>query len=129
MRKTCPDWLGLISSNIAEGIILSLYQMPSFTFSSISVAQKNKKNGNQLFRVKCTRFASQPRRPYQYAVQPHILMDSGLHLPPPSCSQGYRFRRSSHKTMPLGKEKQAMHYSMLIQGSPHNSTFEWINPY
>ena len=22
-----------------------------------------------------------------------------------------------------------MHYSMLIQGSPNNGTFEWINPY
>ena len=26
------------------------------------------------------------------------------------------------------KERQARHYSMLIQGSPSNGTFEWINP-
>ena len=29
----------------------------------------------------------------------------------------------------FGKEKQTMHYSMLILGSPSNGTFEWINPY
>ena len=28
-----------------------------------------------------------------------------------------------------GKEKQTIHYSMLIQGSPSNGTFSWINPY
>ena len=27
------------------------------------------------------------------------------------------------------KERQAMHYSTLIQDSPTNDTFEWINPY
>ena len=26
-------------------------------------------------------------------------------------------------------KRQAMHYSMLIQDSPNNGTFEWINPY
>ena len=25
--------------------------------------------------------------------------------------------------------KEVMHYSMLIQGSPTNGTFQWINPY
>ena len=29
----------------------------------------------------------------------------------------------------FGKEKQVMHYSIFIQGSPSNGTFEWINPY
>ena len=28
-----------------------------------------------------------------------------------------------------GKERKTMHYSMLIQGSPTNGTFIWINPY
>ena len=28
-----------------------------------------------------------------------------------------------------GNERQAMHYSLLIQGLPTNYSFEWINPY
>ena len=28
-----------------------------------------------------------------------------------------------------GKERKTMHYSMLIRGSPTNSSFTWINPY
>ena len=28
-----------------------------------------------------------------------------------------------------GKERKAMHYSMLIQGSSTNGSFTWINPY
>ena len=28
-----------------------------------------------------------------------------------------------------GKERKVMHYSMLIQGSHTNGTFEWNNPY
>ena len=30
---------------------------------------------------------------------------------------------------PMSMVKRAMHYSILIQGSPSNDTFEWINPY
>ena len=28
-----------------------------------------------------------------------------------------------------GKERKTMHYCMLIQGSPTNGSFTWINPY
>ena len=35
---------------------------------------------------------------------------------------------SVHIMSVFGKEREARYYSMLIQGSPSNGTFEWINP-
>ena len=32
-------------------------------------------------------------------------------------------------TSVFGKERQAIHYSILTQGISTNGTFEWINPY
>ena len=43
----------------------------------------------------------------------------------------YEFNRYNNNTVcpAVYGESQAIHYSMLIIGTPTNDTFEWINPY
>ena len=67
-------------------------------------------------------------------ISQRVLMESRLLLTPVR-RQGTNIRAKSHHSYitvhhaVYGKEGQAMHYSILIQGSPSNGMFEWINPY